>query len=88
MTNNDKAIALDMTDPTIRARVILVTIISGLTLELGTGMTSSRGRSPLQVLKADFGFKGNKKAGLKFAIEELQKLDPGYVPGARTTKLL
>lgn len=81
--------AIDMTDETNRRKVRLLTIISGLAIEIRTGMKVSRGVQPLQALKHDFpDFKGNKKKGLKFAIDELKKLDDSYQPSTRILSAL
>lgn len=86
MTNTN---AIDMTDADTRSKVVLVTIIAGLTIEIGTGMKVSRGVSPIEALKRDFGFTGRqKKPALKHAIAEMKKLDPTYEASARTLALL
>lgn len=70
---------IDMTNPTTRNLVILHTVTSALAIELGTGLKASRGRSPMQVLRADFGFTGrSKKDALRFAVDQILELDPTY----------
>lgn len=84
MTNNDDII-IDMTDKNTRDKVILVTAVHALAIELRTGMTMSRGASPLEVARR-FGFKRRtKKDALRFLVLALQEIDPQYVP-ARTVQ--
>lgn len=88
MTNNDAGF-IDMTNLETRSKVVLLTVISGLTIEITTGMKVSRGVQPLAVLKRDYNFTGRtKKAGLKFALAEMIDLDPEYTPSARSLKAL
>jgi hypothetical protein len=80
---------IDMTNPHTRNCVVLVTVISALTIEVKTGMKMSRGVQPVEVLKRDFGFTGRqKKVALRYAVEQMQDLDPNYVPSARTAEAL
>lgn len=80
---------IDMTDTNTRSKVVLVTVISALTIEIKTGMKMSRGVQPVAVLKRDFGFEGRmKKAALKFAVELIQELDPEYEVSERTAAAL
>ena len=73
----------------IRDRVVLLTVISALTIEVKTGMTTSRGAQPVAVLKRDFGFTGRqKKVALRYAIEKMQELEPSFAPSARTLEAL
>jgi len=90
MTNNNSLppTILDMTDPELRDKVILLTAIAGLTIEIRTGMVVSRGTSPMDVARR-YGFSGRlKKLALKFMVEELTKRDPGYVPKHRVQMIL
>lgn len=85
MTNNN--IALDLTDIPTRNKVILVTAISGMTIEIRTGMKVSRGESPLGIAKR-LGFTGrSRKQALPFLIQKMQELDPEYTPG-KTTQIV
>ena len=78
-----------MTNLETRQKVRLVTIIAALTIEVGTGMKMSRGVQPLQALKHDFpNFKGNKKAGLQFAVDRMKDLDSDYKISTSTLKAL
>lgn len=78
---------INMNNSHTRNRVVLVTIISALTIEVKTGMTVSRGVQPLAALKRDFGFKGRtKRQGLQFAVDTMIDMDPEYIMG-RTTLL-
>jgi hypothetical protein len=76
---------IDMTNPDTRKKVVLVTVISALTIEVSHGIKMSRGVQPMAVLKRDYGFTNPRKlAGLKFAVETMKELDPEYVPSGRT----
>ena len=84
MTNN----MIDMTLPSNRAKVILLTAIHALTIELRTGMKMSRGANPLDALRR-LGFTGRtKKAGLLYAIDTLKDLDPDYTPSKTVQSVL
>jgi len=90
MTNNNSLppTILDMTDPELRDKVILLTAIAGLTIEIRTGMVVSRGTSPMDVARR-YGFSGRlKKLALKFMVEELSKRDPEYTPKHRVQMIL
>lgn len=80
MTNTNAGFAIDMTNPDTRRKVVLITIISGLALEIECpGLKVSRGVQPLAALKRDFDFKGRtKREGLQFAIDTMKSLDPDY----------
>lgn len=80
---------IDMTDLETREKVVLVTIIYGLTIELGTGMKVSRGVQPLQALKRNYpDFRGNKRKGLQFAVDAMRLLDPEYQPSKQVLSIL
>lgn len=86
MTNND--IIIDMTDDITRNKVILLTAISALAIEVRTGMKMSRGASPLDVARR-FGFKRRtKKDALRFLVLVMQELEPTYAPGPRVQSVL
>jgi len=88
MTNTD-AFTIDMTNPETRQKVRLVTIISALTIEVGTGMKMHRNANPLAALKHDYPtFKGNKRAALQFAIDTMKSLDPEYKVSTMTLKAI
>jgi hypothetical protein len=80
---------IDMSNLETRKKVVLITVISALTIEVKHGIKMSRGVQPMAVLKRDYGFTNPRKlAGLKFAIERLQELDPEYVVSERTLEAL
>lgn len=81
---------IDMTNLETRRKVVLLTIISGLSIELQTGMKVSRGVTPFGALKRDYpDFKGKSRfEALEFALEKMMDLDPEYVPSARILKLI
>lgn len=96
MTNNNDTstpsagFVIDMTDPLTRQKVVLATIISALAFELNTGgMKIARNVNPLATLKRDYPtFKGNKKAGLQFAIDTMKSIDPDYKVSTMTLKAI
>jgi hypothetical protein len=80
---------IDMTNLDTRKKVVLITVISALTIEVSDGIKMSRGVQPMAVLKRDYGFTNPRKlAGLKFAVETMQEFDPGYVVSAHTLEAL
>lgn len=71
-----------MTNPETREKVVLVTIIHALAFEIVTKMKMSRNANAFAALKRDYpDFKGNKKAGLRYAIDRIKELDPEYTIG-------
>lgn len=86
MTNS---FALDMSDLDTRKKVVLLTIISGLTIEIMTGMKVSRGVSPIAALKRDFNFTGRTKViALNFAVQQMMELDPQWEISPRILKAM
>jgi hypothetical protein len=86
MTNS--GFTIDMTDPTTRRKVQLVSLIGALQIELGTGM-KLRSRFSAIAVAQSLGFTGaTKKKALQFCIDEMKKLDPNYTPSDRALALL
>lgn len=91
MTNNDsisKAFTLDMTNQRIADLTVMLTAVSALAIEIRTGMTTSRGRGPMDVARK-FGFEGRLKSkAIIFLEEKIKELDPTHKPLPSVQKVL
>ena len=79
---------IDMTNEDTRNKVVMVTLISALTIEVGIGIKMSRNVNTLATAKR-LGFTGSRKAAaLQWAVDTMKTLDPEYAPSGSTLRAL
>ena len=80
---------IDMTNKETASKVVMLTLISGLALEIRCpGLKVTRGPSTISVAKR-LGFTGRtRKKALEWAVEQMTIADPDYQPGWTTVAAL
>lgn len=82
---------IDMTDKELAAKVVMITLVSGLTLEVRTKGRVLVARAPNNTIATArrLGFEGRtRRQALEWAVEQMVELDPDYQPGWTTVEAL
>lgn len=82
---------IDMTNKETAAKVVMLTLVSGLTIEVNTNGRVLVARAPNNTLATArrLGFKGRtRKQALEWAVEQMVELVPDYQPGWSTVEAL
>jgi hypothetical protein len=79
---------IDMSNLETRDKVVMVTLISALTIEVGIGLKMGRNVNTLATATR-LGFTGSRKAAaLQWAVDTMKTLDPAYTPSRSTLRAL